>query len=651
MRHLLETGAMVEREGRWVSRAGGDRGARGRQGGARPAPDPAVGDLPRGAVTGRRARAASSASSSSRRWPVSTTTRSSARSRRRWAPGSSSRARPTPSLRVHPRARARDALRRAERPAPPADARAGGPGDRGRRGAATPTRRSPRSRSTTGSRAPTVDAAKAIEYSLRAGERARQLFAWAETAAHWDGALALMERAGTDAAERARLLVALADVSAVTGDLAGQIDCLERALALYDELGDERADRPGALAARHGPLADRLDLRRPPRHPAGVRALRRRPHGARARAAPARRSATSRRASPPRSPTGCGSRTEPRPPRAAMEIAERVGDEALWAGAAEAYGWHRIAARRSGRGLRRAGARLRGRRSRPAAVPGLDGAEHPRPADLGPGRPRRAQAFFERQARLSYAGRTAYGQQLADSLGRCHASRGEMAAARRRLSDAKPTWITHSLQPLVDLWDGNWDRVQALARRVLDTSRRTGNRWDEWAAEHLAARVRPPARRARPGGRRARAGARDRAREGRPLLRAVGAARPRPRPRRDGPDRGCARPRGRCREILGSGEDWRGRRASRWPRPSCSATRVTRTRPRAASARRSDAAPVQAAGRRGRRPASVGTGAGGRVTGDGAKRRPPSCTTPAAARRWTRAGHPEGGAVPEGWCI
>ena len=30
--------------------------------------------------------------------------------------------------------------------------------------------------------------------------------------------------------------------------------------------------------------------------------------------------------------------------RAAMEIGERLGDEVLWAGAAEAYGWHTIVA-------------------------------------------------------------------------------------------------------------------------------------------------------------------------------------------------------------------------------------------------------------------------------------------------------------------
>ena len=49
----------------------------------------------------------------------------------------------------------------------------------------------------------------------------------------------------------------------------------------------------------------------------------------------------------------------------AMEIAERLGDELLWAGAAQAYGWHALVAGRLRRGLRRRGARVR--RSRTAS--------------------------------------------------------------------------------------------------------------------------------------------------------------------------------------------------------------------------------------------------------------------------------------------
>ena len=68
----------------------------------------------------------------------------------------------------------------------------------------------------------TGDAGKAIEYSLQAGGRAAELSAWDAVADHWEGALAIMERAGRPEAERARLLIALGDVMAVLGDLAGR---------------------------------------------------------------------------------------------------------------------------------------------------------------------------------------------------------------------------------------------------------------------------------------------------------------------------------------------------------------------------------------------------------------------------------------------
>src|SRR5215217_4616788 len=34
--------------------------------------------------------------------------------------------------------------------------------------------------------------------------------------------------------------------------------------------------------------------------------------------------------------------------------------------------------------------------------------------------------------------------QIADGIGRCHASRGEIEVARHYVADAKPTWVTHS---------------------------------------------------------------------------------------------------------------------------------------------------------------------------------------------------------------
>jgi DNA-binding SARP family transcriptional activator/tetratricopeptide (TPR) repeat protein len=332
------------------------------------------------------------------------------------------------------------------------------------------------------------DAAKAIEYSLRAGSDARELSAWEEAAAHWDGALAVMTRIGAPEAERAKALVALADLMVVVGDLGRQIAYLEQALALYEKLGAEEhaAQVHSRLGMAYSLIdsiyAEHLDIPSAFRHFEEARRVL--GHG------------------PPRRGRGhletgvataltYGLRIEEGIEAAsrAMEIAEQLGDDVLWAGGAEAYSWHKIVAGELDEGF--------GTLSRAFAV--ADREQRPFLAWMalnirgnltwGLGAPDEAQEFFERPGRLPYVGKTAYRQEIADGVGRCHASRGELAEARRLLSDARPAWITHSLKPLVDQWEGSWERVESLAERVLETSRRTGNRWDEWAAHNLAARV------------------------------------------------------------------------------------------------------------------------------------------------------------------
>jgi tetratricopeptide (TPR) repeat protein len=172
-----------------------------------------------------------------------------------------------------------------------------------------------------------------------------------------------------------------------------------------------------------------------------------------------------------------------------MAIGEAVGDELLWAGAAEAFGWHALVAGRLREGFdaeaRAFAVADRHRRSFLAFMAtNIQGQ-----FTWGIGAPDDAQAHFERPLRLPYAGDAAYRRQTVDGVGRCHASRGELDAARLHLPDAQATWITHSLKPVLDLWDGDLDAVAALAAATLATSRRTGNRWDEWASQALAARV------------------------------------------------------------------------------------------------------------------------------------------------------------------
>jgi tetratricopeptide (TPR) repeat protein len=81
---------------------------------------------------------------------------------------------------------------------------------------------------------------QAIDYSLRAGEAARAVFAWEEVAYQLQAALGLIEDRGGDAGELAHLLGVLGHLMYVSGlDSAAGIEYLERALAIYEEIGED----------------------------------------------------------------------------------------------------------------------------------------------------------------------------------------------------------------------------------------------------------------------------------------------------------------------------------------------------------------------------------------------------------------------------
>jgi transcriptional regulator with XRE-family HTH domain/tetratricopeptide (TPR) repeat protein len=80
-----------------------------------------------------------------------------------------------------------------------------------------------------------ADRGAVIEYSLRAGEAARTVYAWEDVATHWEAALELMETQGTDVEVRARHLERVAEVMLILGweFYPRQIAYLERALEAY----------------------------------------------------------------------------------------------------------------------------------------------------------------------------------------------------------------------------------------------------------------------------------------------------------------------------------------------------------------------------------------------------------------------------------
>jgi tetratricopeptide (TPR) repeat protein len=78
---------------------------------------------------------------------------------------------------------------------------------------------------------------KAIDYSIRAGEAALAVFAYEESALHWQRALKIMEEHRTDLELRADLLNRLGNLMHITGfDHAKEIGYLQAALEIYETL-------------------------------------------------------------------------------------------------------------------------------------------------------------------------------------------------------------------------------------------------------------------------------------------------------------------------------------------------------------------------------------------------------------------------------
>jgi DNA-binding winged helix-turn-helix (wHTH) protein/tetratricopeptide (TPR) repeat protein len=85
-----------------------------------------------------------------------------------------------------------------------------------------------------------ADPEKAIDYSIRAGRAAHAVYAYEETGAHWRAALELMdERGGGDQKRRGALLLLLGDQLVSSG--AKAVEYLEAAAPLFEELGDNQA--------------------------------------------------------------------------------------------------------------------------------------------------------------------------------------------------------------------------------------------------------------------------------------------------------------------------------------------------------------------------------------------------------------------------
>jgi len=328
-----------------------------------------------------------------------------------------------------------------------------------------------------------ADAEKAIDYSLRAGEAAHAAFAYEETAAQWQAALELMAERGVGAERQARLLEQLGDLMYVSGlDHQKGIDYLGRALKLYEELGQE--ERSAQMHSRLG-----RDLSSFPVSMDIDRAL------AHYRAAEAVLGQGPERASLAYVYIGIAAaafyavRTDEglSASRRAVDTAERLDNDGLRVGAASAQAKHLLALGRltESMTLVERGWETADRLNLPEAF--RLAWNHGFSSHLL-GDPQGAQDWYRRElAKPRLAQAPGQRNILLNLLCWALSSSGELAEARRLLPDT--TLIEPVGEWSVVFWDGDWARLEDMITPHLLYTRNAGNRWDQWLLSHWLAGV------------------------------------------------------------------------------------------------------------------------------------------------------------------
>ncbi len=318
---------------------------------------------------------------------------------------------------------------------------------------------------------------KTIGYALQAGQAAARVFAWEEAAAHWQEALGLMEWRDTEPRRRADLLVRLSDLMYVTGfDLAQGVTYGEQALALYQQLGDD-----GRVAAMHCRLGrdlssfpDTMDIPGALAHlDAAQEMLEARPdpratvfmHLARAMV------------------SVWDLRVEEGLPsaRATEEIGRRFQQPAVEAAGATLHGWHVLVRGRGAEGLEMMEAAWRqadavDHRSVAFNTAWIRGCWSNVLLD-----PLDAAAWMERElgrARLAQA--PVQHRILRGQLALARVLAGDLPGARRDLAEAAGLVLGTSLAPPLELWAGDWAAAEAALRAERgETEAQMRSRW-EW---------------------------------------------------------------------------------------------------------------------------------------------------------------------------
>jgi class 3 adenylate cyclase/tetratricopeptide (TPR) repeat protein len=328
---------------------------------------------------------------------------------------------------------------------------------------------------------------KSIEATLAAGQEAARALAWEEVAAHWETALAVMEATGAAPLQRAELLRRMADLMHITGfDAARQIEYSEKALALYEEYGrnDRAAEMHSRLGAYLATFYDTMDIPRARRHF----------ELARSALEGSSESAVLGYVFVGLAATELWSGS-PHPVfqllDEALGIAQRLGLPILEAQAKTLRAWQLFDVGSLDEGLEEVerGWEMADRLEHRfvAFVASWIRCQHTSWAVLDPvdgvtwlerelDRPRLAQAPVQR--RVLFA-------QLAWM--RIHS--GHVAQARRLLTEAPGLPIGWAYTPPIELWEGDWDSAKSRLERDRDRAQAAGTSHDEWACRFYLGEV------------------------------------------------------------------------------------------------------------------------------------------------------------------
>ena len=333
-----------------------------------------------------------------------------------------------------------------------------------------------------------AEAARAIDYSLRAGESALAVFAYEEAVEHWEAALKVAgkEQSGAEdgTKQRAQLLLRLGDLKYTTGlDYRGGVSALERALHLYEQLGDTRR-----VAQTHSRLGRHLATGTSPLTTDIPRAL---DHYRKAEAILVDDGAEGADlgyvwagialASIWGMYTDEGLRTSER----AMQLAERLGNERLWATAAAQRGHHLIAHGSPDEGMALVERAWQAADRLHHVVAAFSATWIAAVWTFRLHDPSETQRWCRRELatpRQSLGSR----EILFDFLARAHVQSGEPDEARRLRQQAGRARFTEPYQAHIE---GDWEQAGSLWGQQCDLAPKTGNRWAGSVGSHWLAVV------------------------------------------------------------------------------------------------------------------------------------------------------------------